>query len=213
MTTAANKTIDSPSVLTLQALATGAQVASAAIDVTNKFAVRLTLFVGRTVATALTNQGLTFLIQYAMSSDPFVPWRTHRQLATGPLVAASAAATLSSSGSYNLAAGSYGKTNALVLTGNAPKVWLPQDVLYIRNSTVANGEWYHAVSSGTGSTAVTITSDILNNQQGSGLWDGNYIANPLIDVTTMRFLRVVAVNNGGVTLDVAAFCSSWDSVG
>jgi hypothetical protein len=208
-TTTATKTASS-ALLALTQQATAAVTVGSAVDVSTKFAIRIFVKMGRTVATALTNEvGFRFEASPATSgNDEWVPvfqWTS----ATGKTAANST--TLNGATSAN--ASTYIVTSATGITTG--------DYLYLRETgTPANSEWSRV---GTISSATVTPTDNLTRAHTNSIaiTDLGEFFTFDFDVSTMERVRLVvdsaSGNQGttaasGQTVDVLAWYVSLDSV-
>ncbi len=185
--------------------ATAVVTVGSAVDVSGKFAAKIFVKMGRSVATALTNNVIFRLEGSAKSSgnDEWIPlfsWPSSNGLTT-------ASATTVNDVSFNAADTTFVVASATGIVAG--------DQLYLRETgTPANSEWCRVASMS--GTTVTLEEAITRNHTNGiavcdlaegWVWD--------VDVLALGRLRLVvdtASAVAGVTVDILAWIVTFDSV-
>ncbi len=205
--------------LALQAVATAAaaagKVASSVIDVSTFFAAQLMIRIGRTAITAFTaSTGVDAFVQarFSDTEGDLDLWAELLQLSTGALIACNTNTLTNAAGN---ALGN-GDTTALTLSANAAANYsLAKDLLYFKNAAaVANGEFHHCRFAGTASTALYIMDNLVRNQNSGtdAIYNGAVEWCPVLDLSGVKALRLVIINNSGLTVDVQAYLETLNTV-
>ena len=209
-----NKTIQTP-LFALQTLATtsstppGGRIASSVVDVSTKGAALVTCHIGRTVTTAFTaSTSVDVLIQASAKATGDDEWFDLCAFSTGAAAVGNTNALTSSGG----ASGTGSSATALTLSANAAVDYsLAKDLIYFKNSTVANGEFHRAIYASTGGTALIIADDLARVQNSDNLYNGNFEFKAALDLSGVTRLRAIVLNNSGVSVDLEAFLTTLDS--
>lgn len=184
--------------------ATATITVGAWVDVSAWFAARIAIYMGRTVATALTNEVLFRLEgSYASSGDDGFFTIFERTSSKGK----TAASSTTLNGATSAGATTYVVTSA---TGIAAG-----DVIYLRETgTPANSEWTQVKSMS--STTVTPFNNLTRaHTSGINVADLGEVLSWTEDLSSVLRVRLIvdaATNASGQTVDVLALISTLDAV-
>ncbi len=189
------------SILALQNVATGAVLLSNAIDVSVKFSGVVYVHVGRTSNTAPTT-ALQIRIEASAKEDP------NEAGFWFPLAVFQSTINSITSQAVNGTCNS--GQNVVAMTATAGMAL--SDLVYIKNSTIANGE-FGIVSAINSNTNIHIEDNLVNAQTGSTVYPNAQRFIAQLDLSAVKRIRVVANNNnGGVGFDVDAWLSTLDTI-
>jgi hypothetical protein len=185
--------------------ATAVVTVGSAIDVSSKFAGRIFVHMGRTVATALTNQVKYRLEGSAKASGldqwyPILEWQSIN------------GTTASSSSTVNDASFNAGDTSFTITSATGIAAG---DIIYLRETgTPANSEWVR-VASVSGTTITLEQATERNHTNGIAASDLGELHSFDVDLSSVGRVRLVvdtASGASGQTVDVEAYIVTLDSI-
>jgi hypothetical protein len=192
------KTIQTAPV-SLQSIASGAVVISSDIDVSTMYAAQFFIHFGRRAASVL-GAPVSFRIEASAKSSGNGHWF--------PIAVVSSEIATSEgeavSGTVNAG------TNVITVASTTNLV--AGDSVYIDNGTIANSEWGRIKSIVT-NTSITIEDNLVNAQTGATIFDQAQIIPILVDLSTVKRLRVVVDNTvSGQAVAVEVQMITLDSI-
>jgi hypothetical protein len=195
------KAVAVTALISTQSLASNTVFKGTEVDVSTKWGAGIYLYLGRTVATALT-AAFKYRIELSYKASGDNAWIEAYE------VASNIAACNDEAVSGTVAAGQ----NAIgvsSLTGFAAG-----DKIFVKNSTFANSEWHQVKSTETAPTpdTVTVVDNLVNAATGGTIYDDAQWWFIPVDVSMAARLRVIADGSGtgqavGVRAEVAYFNS------
>lgn len=188
-------------ILALQNVATGAVLLSAAIDVSTKYAGMVGIHLGRTSNTGLTT-AVSIRIEGSVKEDPNEAGFWH--VLAGFVSTIAAITSQAVNGTCNAA-------QAVVPMAATAGMSL-SDLVYIKNTVIANGE-FGVVKTITTNTSIAIEDNLVNAQTGSTVYPGAQRFVAALDLSAVKRIRVVINNNnGGQGVDADAYLVTEDSI-
>jgi len=192
------------SVVTLQQLAAGSVIVSSVQTVTTKFAAQFGIHLGRDDTGGALPQGIAFRIEGSMKSSGDDQWFPLAEYTSGTATPEAEALTGTE------AAGS------TVLEVASTTNLAANDIILIKNTTIANSEWAR-IKSIVANVSITVIDGITNTQTGSTVYDQAEFWSPVIDLLNMTRIRLVVdgsfPSGTGRTTVVEAYMNTCDSIG
>lgn len=191
---------DNQTLIALADLANGAAT-SGELDVSTKLGAAVLMRMGRTSATGFTTNGVVFLVEVsghsAESGEEY--WYPYAQFETG-LGASIASQAVSGTEAA-------GQTTVTLAAGTN---FAARDYVFWHNTTLADSEWSRVLS--VSSADLTLLEAITNAQTGATCRDQAEAFLCEMDLTSIKKLRVWAINNTGQTAAVEVLINTGDSI-
>ena len=193
---------DALEVLALQSVASNTVLISAVLDVSTHLASTIFIHFGRRATAALT-AGVIFRIEASSKASGDGHWYPLAVFQTATALAETEAATGTNAAGQN------------VITMASTTNLTVADIIYIDNTTVANGE-FHRIKAVSANVSITLEDNLTNaqNNPAATIFDQAEMFVAQLDLTAIKRLRlVVDADNTGQAVAVESHMVRGDSIG